>query len=153
MEFASFLADGLKIPVRRAAVEIRTEGGRRSAVLFMPTDGGIEDVFEDPLPFLPAESEGRFCVYARAAIVSLVVEARDAAAPAAEDDFGVALEDRTLAVHLRNGEVVTGKLRSLSRQERTLDLVNGSARSLTIHVDGSIHHIAKAHIAHIEEVR
>lgn len=152
MEFASFLADGLKIPVRRAAVEIRTESSRRSAVLFMPTDSGIEDVFEDPLPFLAAESEGRFCVYARAAIVSLVVDA-PAARAATDDDFGVAHEIRTVAVHLRNGELVTGTLHSMSRQERTLDLVNGSARSLAIHVDGCVHHIAKAHIAHIEEVR
>ncbi len=141
----------LRVPVRRARVEVYTERERRTAVIFLAPDCAPEDIFEADAPFFPAEEAGVVRIFARSSVVSLVVDLDDAA-PETLALLGVVYSSRSIAVTLRNGKVVTGTLTSLSGLSRTLDLVNHPAKSFAVHAGGQIHHIAKAHVERIEEL-
>lgn len=127
----------------------QTEREERAAVIFLAPDTSPEELFEQDAPFFPAEEDGAVRLFARASIVSIVV---DEAAPASLSVLGIPFEERSVAVHLRNGKVITGNVKSIGRA-RTLDLVNQPARSFAVHAEGKVHHVAKAHIEHIEELR
>lgn len=142
----------LRVPVRRARVEVHTEIEGRRAVIFLAPHCSPEDVFEDDAPFFPAEEGGAVRLYARSSVVSVVVDAADAA-PQALAAAGVAYERRSVVVHLRTGKMVAGVVMALSPFTRTLDLVNQPARCLAIHAPGRVHYIAKAHVEWIEEAR
>jgi hypothetical protein len=144
--------DQLRVPVKRTRVEVRTERGSRPAVIFLAPECALQDVFEEDAPFFPAEEGGRIRLYARSSVVSLVVEAGDVAAESLAA-LGVPNQVRSITVHLRGGDVVTGVVMSLSGPTRTLDILNQAARSFAVHAEGRIHHVAKAHVEHIEELR
>jgi hypothetical protein len=141
----------LRVPVRRAQVEVYTERERRTAVLFLAPDCAPEEVFEAPAPFFPAEEGGMVRIFARSSVVSLVVDACEAT-PGSLAGAGVVYVPRSIAVTLRNGQVVTGALTSLSLLSRTLDLVNQAPKSFAVRVGDRVHHIAKAHVDRIEEL-
>lgn len=141
----------LRVPVRRTLVEVHTARERRRGFIFLPAESCPEDLFEDEAPFFPAEENGKIRLYARASVVSLVVDETDAA-PGSLAQLGLVYESRPLAVHLRGGQCLTGVLMSSSRPSRTLDLVNQRARSIALHAHGKVHHVAKAHIECIEEL-
>lgn len=141
----------LRVPVQRARVEMHTEHDRRTTVIFLAPECRAEDLFEAETPFFPAEDGGSIRLYARSSVVSVVVDAGEAA-PEALAMLGVSYQARTVAVYLRSGKMVIGKLRSLSAHTRTLDLMNTHAKSFAIHAEGKIHHIAKAHVERIEEL-
>ena len=141
----------LRVPVQRAHVEVYTERERRTAVIFLAPDLAPEDVFEAETPFFPAEECGVIRIFARSSVVSLVVDVSHAP-PESLATLGVALATRKIAVHLRNGKVVTGALTSLSPFARTLDLVNQPQKSFAVRSGYKIHHIAKAHVERIEEL-
>lgn len=142
----------LRVPVQRARVEMHTEHDRRTTVIFLAPDCRAEDIFESDTPFFPAEDGGSIRLYARSSVVSVVLDAGEAA-PESLALLGVSYHVRTVAVYLRNGKMVIGQLRSLSAHTRTLDLMNMPARSFAVHADGKIHHMAKAHVERIEELR
>ena len=146
----SFL-EQLRVPVQRAQVDLHTERGHRIAVIFLPPDCAPEDVFEAEPPFFPAEEGGIVRIFARAAVVSLVLDAGDAP-PESLVSAGVVYATRPIAVYLRNGKVVTGVLTSLPGFSRTLDLLNQPPKSFAVRSGGKIHHIAKAHVERIEEL-
>jgi len=141
----------LRVPVRRALVVLHTEQDERKAVVFLAPDASPEDLFDQEAPFFPTEQDGVVRLFARASIVSVVVDA-DEDGPDALSDVGIAYERRSVAVHLRNGSVVTGSVMSVGRT-RTLDVLNQPARSFAVHAEGKVHHVAKAHVQHVEELR
>ncbi len=138
--------DALRVPVRRTKVELHLANEERAAVIFLPPDCSPQDVFEDGTPFFPAEHAGRIFLHARAAIVRLVVEAEVEALGSEHDGCSI-------AVHLRDGKSVAGGLRSVSGLPRTVDILNQPAKSFAIHAGGKVHHIAKAHVERVEEIR
>ena len=142
----------LRVPVRRARVEVHTELEQRCAIIFLAPDCSPEDVFENDAPFFPAEEGGAVRLYARSSIVSVVVDAAEAA-PQSLAAAGVAYERRSVVVHLRTGKMIAGVVMDLSPFARMLDLVNQPARSLAIHASGRVHYVAKAYVERIEELR
>lgn len=130
---------------------LHTEQDERKAVVFLAPDASPEDLFDQEAPFFPTEQDGVVRLFARASIVSVVVDA-DEDGPDALSDVGIAYERRSVAVHLRNGSVVTGSVMSVGRT-RTLDVLNQPARSFAVHAEGKVHHVAKAHVQHVEELR
>ena len=133
-------------------MEVHTERDWRSVVLFFEPGSTPEDLFEQDEPFFPADADGIVCLYARSSVVRLVVSAHDVAPPSLAA-LGVEYHGRPIAVHLRTGEVLTGTLMALSGHARTLDLMNQSAKSFALHVNGEVHHIAKAYVQRIVEIR
>lgn len=151
MHFPQSHFEQLRVPVLRAHVDVYTERERRTAVIFLAPDCAPEDIFEAATPFFPAEEGGIVRIFARSSVVSLVVEASDAA-PESLAMAGVVYASRPIAVYLRNGKVVTGALTSLSGLSRTLDLLNQPQKSFAIRDGRNVHHIAKAHVERIEEL-
>ena len=143
--------DELRVPVQRAEVEVHTAGGRRHAAIFLAPHASPEDVFEDELPFFPAEEGGKIRFYARSSLVSLAIGAGDAP-PASLAALGVLYQARRIAVTFCTGEVLQGTLMSPSGLTRTLDLVNQDGMSFAVHAEGKIHYVAKAHVQSIEEL-
>lgn len=144
-------AHGLRVPVERAQVEVQTDRERRTGVVFLAPDSSPDDVFEEDSPFVPVEIGGKTRLYARAAVVSVVVDAVDGP-PESLVRLGVPMHPRAVAVHLRNGTVLTGVVMLVGREERTLDLLNRAHRSIAVHAGGQVHHVAKAHVEHVEEL-
>ena len=142
----------LRVPVRRAEVEIRTDRERANAVIFLPPEFSLEDLFEDDAPFFPADIGGKIRFIARASVVSVSVEADDAP-PESVEVLGVPFETRAIDVRLANGESLAGTLTCAMGITRTLDFLNQRSRSFKLHEGGRVHHIAKAHVEHITETR
>ena len=134
----------LRVPVRRMNLELHTVSGRCAAVIFLPAELSPQAVFEDDAPFFPTEEAGKVRLHARAAIVRLVL---DAEPHESGDEHDVAI-----AVHLHDGSTITGELRSTAGLPRTVDILNQPSKSFAVRAGGKIHHIAKAHVAHVEEL-
>lgn len=137
------------MPVRRAEVRIDTEHQDREVVLFLAPETSPEDLFEQDAAFFPAEHEGHILLFARSAVVSIVVDDNKEESLSL---LGIPCEKRPVAVHLRNGKVISGTVEAIGRT-RTLDLLNQPARSFAVRSDGKIHLVAKAHVEHIVEIR
>ncbi len=137
------------MPVRRAEVGFHTERDERAVVVFLAPGSSPEDLFEQEAPFFPAEEDGVVRLFARSSVVSVVVEEP---APESVSELGIPYDMRSVAVHLRNGKVITGTVRSLGRT-RTLDLLNQPSKSFAVCSEGKVHHVAKAHVEHIVELR
>jgi hypothetical protein len=147
-------AEALRVPVERARVEIRTDEGRRDGVIFLTPGASPSDLFEEEGPFFPAQVGEAVLLISRAAVVILAVDVESAQLDRGSlADLGVEYELRQLVVKLRSGDIVRGNVLSLSPSMRTLDLLNQPAKSFALHVDGKVLHIAKAHIAEVEELR
>ncbi len=144
------------MPVRRATVRLHTDRSAREVVLFLAPNTPPEDLFEQEAPFFPAEQDGTIRFFARAAIASIVVDAESDEGPDSRDeslsDLGIPYETRSVTVHLRSGEEISGTVASIGRT-RTLDLLNQPSKSFPLRVDGKIHHIAKTHVEFIVELR
>ncbi len=149
MNLSASSIEELRVPVRRAEVGFHTEREERTAVLFLAPGASPEDLFEDDAPFFPAEDDGVVRFFARAAVVAVVV---DETVSESRSAFGIPYDRRAISVHLRNGKVISGGVLSVGRT-RTLDLLNQPAKSFAVHAEGKVHHIAKAHVEHIEEGR
>lgn len=131
-------------------MELYTDREPRPAIIFLAPGCAPEHVFEGDEPFFPAEEAGAIRLYARSSVVSLVMAAREAP----PDDLAVlrgSQPARSIAVHLRNGNVLTGALRSPGVAVRTLDFVNDRAKSFAVHTRDHVYHVAKAHVERIEE--
>jgi hypothetical protein len=135
----------LRVPVRRLDARLLlSDGSRREVTLFVAHGEAIEDLFEADAPFMPVSDEGKIRIYSRAEIACVTM-------PGSEPDDGLPRQRRKVAVTLRSHEVVEGELLFIA-PARTADLVNTTARSFALHAEGRIHHIAKAHVAFIDEV-
>jgi hypothetical protein len=142
----------LRVPVRRARVEVHTELERRCAVIFLAPECSPEDLLESDTPFFPAEERGAVRLFARSSVVSVVVDAAEAPLHSLAA-AGVSYERRSVAVHLRTGKMIAGVVMALSPFTRMLDLANQPSRSLAVHALGRVHYIAKAYVERIEELR
>lgn len=137
------------MPVQRTEVGIHTERGTHEVVIFLAPDASPEDLLEQEAAFFPAEEDGVVHLYARSAVVSVVVDDTDDE-PLSE--LGIPYEKRGVVVCLKTGETIHGNIRFIGRT-RTLDLLNQPARSFAVRSEGKLHHVAKAHVEHIEEIR
>ena len=144
------------MPVRRATVRIHTERNAREVVIFLAPETPPEDLFEQEAPFFPAEEDATIRLFARASIVSVVVVAKAGEGGDGREEslsvLGIPYETRSVTVHLRSGEELRGTVASIGRT-RTLDLLNQAAKSFPLRVGDEIHHISKAHVEFIAELR
>lgn len=142
--------EALRVPVQSTRVTLESEQGEREAVCFLSPGVAVEDLFEQDVRFVPVGIEGAIRMYARTAIVSIIVDVGSASAERSPLDL--TYQERAVAVHLRNGKVLRGHLRLPSRLTRTLDLLNQSSRSFAVHDGAKVHHVSKAHVEQIEEL-
>jgi hypothetical protein len=142
----------LRVPVTRAEVEIFTDRDHENAFIFLPPDFTPEDIFDDESRFFPADVGGTIRLFARSSVVSVAISADDAP-PASSETLGLPYEDRAVRVRLGNGRTLVGTVRCPSGKSRTLDFLNQASKSFTLHADGKVHHIAKAHVDYVEEAR
>ena len=140
------------MPVQRADVEIITDRERVSAAIFLPADFSPEDLFEGDEPFFPADVGGKIRFFARCSVASITLDASDAP-PESVETLGLPFDVRAVTVRLRNGTTMAGTLMCAKGRSRTLDFLNQRTKSLALHGDGKVHHIAKGHVDHIEETR
>jgi hypothetical protein len=140
----------LRVPVRSAEVELRTDLEHTLATVFLPPDRAFDNLFEDDTPFFPAQAGGRMRFYARASVVSISIAVGDTASDSVES-FGVPLHARAVTVRLRSGAPISGTL--ACERGRTLDFLNQAAKCFTVRADRKLHIIAKAHVECIEEVQ
>ena len=142
----------LRVPVRRAEVEIRTERERAKAVIFLPPELSLEELFEDDAPFFPADIGGKIRFIARASVVTVSVEVDDAP-PESVETLGVPFETRAIDVRFKSGDSLSGTFTCAMGITRTLDFLNQRGKTFKLREGGRIHHIAKAHVEHISETR
>ena len=143
----------LRVPVEKASVEVLlSDGTRHSLVVFQAPGQGLESFVEAPEPFFPAHERDTLRLFARANIVSLSGERRASKFPR-EDD--VPETQRTVRVHVQGGEVLEGELRFVACEGslRPIDHLDETSRSFALFTTGRVHHIVKAHVLFVEEVR
>lgn len=143
----------LRVPVSRAAVEVLTTDGTRHPIVVFHAPGlGLETFVESDEAFFAAQEGGAFRMFARGAIVAL-----STAAPAerarAEDE--VPETRRRMRVHLRGGEIIEGELRYVAWEAapRPLDQLNEPSRSFPLYTAEVVHHVVKAHVLFLEELK
>ena len=140
---------GFAVPVERQPATLTLEDGTRHEVeLSIGAGQRIETLFEPAEAFLPAHEQGKVRIYARSALACISV-----AEPAQPDAAELAQEASPIRVQLRSGGVIEGALRYVPVEGRTrvTDLLNGPAASFPVHLDGRVHHVAKAHVLYVEE--
>lgn len=140
----------LRVPIQRVRAEVHTEREHVAATLFLAPLATIEEVFEEDAAFVPTEVDGQTRLLARSSIVALAVD--DESIPRSLAALGVTYAMRPVAVRLRNGGVLEGSIVLSATLRRTLDVLNESAKSFALHAGGRVFHVAKAHVARVEEV-
>ena len=153
----AFDRNAFVVPVERVAARLILADGSRHDVL-LPRGPGqpIADVFEARERFLPAQEAGTMRLYARAALACVVVDERAlerVSLIADPDDFALAEVARAVTVQLSGGVQLQGELRFVPvvGRGRISDVLNDRAASFALHVDGLVHHVAKAHVLTIDE--
>lgn len=141
----------LRMPVDQIEVVLIGHDGTRSdAMLFVPPTDAIEQMLDARgNRFLPTIMGGKVQLVARDAIAALGVQS----VIAMHQDGDLPVEVQAVAVHLRSGTVLEGELRWTATigQARTADHLNGPSETLELHATNLTFHIAKGHIARVEE--
>jgi hypothetical protein len=141
----------LRMPVDSVeATLILHDGDRSDAVLFVPPTEDIAHLLGPSGPrFLPMIRGGNMHLVAREAIASLGIQA----VVAMPQDGDLPIEVQPAMVQLKSGTQLVGELRynPVTGQARTADFLNTSADSFELHVQGIVFHVAKAHVALVEE--
>lgn len=143
----------LRVPVERTAVEVLTSDGQRRALMVFQAPGQALDSFvESHEPFFPAHEGEAFRLFARAHVVSVTAE-RLSSPPRPEDDLPETR--RAVRVHLCTGSALVGELRYVPSEgaSRPIDHLNEDTRSFPVFADGRVHHVVKAHVVFVEEVK
>lgn len=151
MQLSPSSIEDFRVPVQRTEVVVLTELGERKAVLFVAPGSSPQDLFEQDATFFPAEEGGSVRLYAREAVMVLSV-AVDQTEVEPLSVLGIPFDKRAIVVHLRNGSRVSGVVRTVGRT-RMLDVLNQPNKSFAVHSDGEVHHVAKAFVDNIMEVR
>lgn len=151
MQLSPTSIEDFRVPVQRTEVEVVTQLGERKAVLFVAPGSTPQDLFEQEATFFPAEEDGAVRLYAREAVMVIAVTV-DQTEVEPLSVLGIPFDKRAVVVHLRNGARVSGVVRTVGRT-RTLDVLNQASKSFSVHSDGKIHHVAKAFVDNIVEVR
>lgn len=143
----------LRVPVERTAVEVLTSNGQRQSLVVFHAPGlGLESFVESDEPFFPAHQGDVLRLFARCQVVSLAAE-RVSSPPRPEDELPET--HRAVRVHLCTGAVLLGELRYVPSEgaSRPIDHLNENTRSFPLFAEGRVHHVVKAHVAFVEEVR
>jgi len=141
----------LRMPVDKIdVVLIGHDGTRSDAMLFVPPNEAIEHMLgERGNRFLPTMVGGTVQLAARDAIAAIGVQA----VIAIHQDGDLPVQVQAAVVHLRSGVALEGELRwtAVIGQARTADYLNGDDETIALHTPSHTFHIAKAHIARVEE--
>ena len=141
-------------PTKRLAVEILTDDGRRGAgEIHLHPNTRAPGGFETPLTmidnedaFFPlSEENGTVVLMGKARTISVsYVPPEDLAAAGPDPSKARAALD----LHLSDGSLLSGwtSLDLPKAQARTLDVLNGPERFLTIHTEDRVHLVNRSHI-------
>lgn len=143
----------LRVPVERTAVEVLTSDGQCHALIVFHAPGqGLESFVESHEPFFPAHEGDAFRLFARAGVASLAAAGRSSP-PEPEDELPETR--RAVRVHLCTGGALVGELRYVPSEgaSRPIDHLNEDTRSFPVFADGRVHHVVKAHVSFVEEVK
>lgn len=141
----------LRMPVEHiTASMVLHDGERAEVVLFIPPTEDIAHLLGPSGPrFISMIMGSGVSMVARDAIASLAIPS--VAIIALDGDLPV--EIQRASVKLRSGVVLEGELRwtAPSGEQRLSDHLNTDATTLELHAPNLIHHIAKAHVARVDE--
>lgn len=143
----------LRVPVERASVEVLTVDGRRQAlVVFQPPGQGLEYFVEAPEPFFPAHEDDRLLLFSRRNVMVLSAPSRGSRFPG-EDELPETR--RRVRVWLGAGAVLEGEVRWIAYEgaSRPIDHLNEPSKSFRLFAESTVHHVVKAHVRFVEEVR
>jgi len=143
----------LRVPVERTSVEVLTSDGNRHALVVFHAPGvGLESFVEAQEAFFPAHEGPAFRLFARASVVELSAAV---APPRAQADDELPETRRTVRVHLYPSGVLAGEIRYVASEgaSRPIDHLNEPSRSFPLYADGRVHHVVKAHVLFVEEVK
>ena len=124
------------------------DGESVEAICFVPPGETIGEFLVAAEPFMPVMCAARIMLVARSAVACATVKAAKA------DDDGLPVQPQKAAVKLRSGLRLDGELRfpAVDGRLRTADYANSDESHVVLHAGEQTHHIAKAHIATIEEL-
>ena len=141
----------LRMPVDQVEVVLIGHDGTRSdAMMFVPPTDPIEHMlWSRGNRFLPTIVAGKVQLVARDAIAAIGVQS----VITLHQDGDLPVEVQAAVVHLRSGVALEGELRWTAAigQARTADYLNGDSDTIELHAQNLTFHIAKLHIARVEE--
>jgi hypothetical protein len=138
----------MRIPVDHVpATLILHDGTRLEIVMFVPPGEQVGDQLCSGAPFMPIRCEGKIRLVARDIVACITVGGSAVA------NADLPEETQRVAVRLRSGTTVEGELRWTAAigKSRTADHLNEAAPHITVYGAGTITHIAKRHLAWLEE--
>ncbi|MEI7891648.1 MAG: sigma 54-interacting transcriptional regulator [Myxococcales bacterium] len=139
-----------RVPVLRERVQFRTgDGAQHDGYVFRVGGQPVESLFDAAEPFLPVDEGGHIRLYARASLAVISVPCASAL------DSGMPLRTVRVSVRLRSGHILEGELRYPAETARTraVDYLNSPASSFIVFCPDQAHHVAKAFVEVVEEVR
>ena len=139
----------LRMPVDYVDVRlIMHDGESVEAICFVPPGETISEFLVASEPFMPVMCSARIMLIARSAVACATVKAGK------PDDDALPVQLQKAAVKLRSGVRLDGELRlpAVDGRLRTADHANSDESHLVLHAGEQTHHIAKAHVATIEEL-
>jgi hypothetical protein len=142
----------LVLPVDNVpAVMLTHDGARADVILFVPAGDEVPAVLTGVDRFIPIIRKNNVSLVARDVIAALAVPEPPPRAPSELDELPA--ETQRVHVHLRSGVVIDGEMRwsSAIGRMRTTDHLNEPAPYFTMHADGHIYYVVKAHVAIVEE--
>jgi hypothetical protein len=143
----------LRLPVDSVLASLTLHDGERSDVLlFIAAGEDVSRLLGPGDPFVPMIRNARFCLVARAAIAAIAI----VTGPVVDDDGALPVEHQRARVRLRSGVAIEGELQwtAPEGERRTADYLNDGEALFQIHAvqPATIHYIAKAHVATVEEL-
>jgi hypothetical protein len=139
----------LRMPVDYVDVRLVLHDGEAvDAICFVPPGETISQFLVAPEPFMPVMCSARIMLIARGSVACATVKASK------PDPDALPVQLQKAAVKLRSGVRLDGVLRlpAVDGRLRTADYANSDESHLVLHADDETHHIAKAHVANIEEL-
>lgn len=139
----------LRMPVDYVDVRLVLHDGETvDAICFVPPGETISQFLVASEPFMPVMCTARIMLIARGAVACATVKS-----PKPDED-ALPVQPQKAAVKLRSGLRLDGELRlpAVDGRLRTADYANSNETHLVLHAGEQTHHIAKAHVATIEEI-
>lgn len=140
----------LIVPIDRVdATLILHDGTRREVVLPSSSGQRVDTLFDSGEPFIAVKDGGETRIYARSALACVTVREERA-----DEDDALPENRRLVRVQLRSGASVDGELRyvAVEGRSRVSDALNEPTPAFCVHAGAAVHHVAKAHVAFVEEL-
>lgn len=141
----------LRLPRDQTPVTVTLEDGEQAhAMLFLPPGSSVIRFLEEAASFVPVNYTTGLRLVARDSIACLTVQATDAP----PEDPDLPLERQRVRIRLRGGRSIEGELRwiAVTGRRRTADCLNDPLTHVVVHDGQQVSFVAKAHIAHAEEL-